>query len=136
LVIWPRPVKSPDKDRNSEMSQKHVCVCGKLADKPLPKGIDGLFVKGQGFKPYERVCRDCYRRIKRLDERFKPSFGGCDAVIVVYDPESRLFTIRAYNEYGDSAFLREDMKETRSYVRSTWTREVVVLDGDRVVGVI
>ena len=117
------------------MSQTYVCVCGRLAEKPLPKGIDGLFVKGQGFKAYEKVCRDCYRRIKRLDERFKPSFGGCDAVIVVYDPQTRLFTIRAYNEYGDSAFLREDMRETRSYVRSIWTREIVVLDGDRVVGV-
>ena len=117
------------------MSQKYVCVCGRLAKKPLPKGIDGLFVKGQGFKVYERVCENCYKRIKSLDERFKPSFGGCDAVIVVYDPESRLFTIKAYNEYGDSAFLREDMRETRSYVRSIWTREIVVLDGDRVVGV-
>jgi len=119
-----------------EMSQAYVCVCGRLAEKPLPKGIDGLFVKGQGFKVYERVCEECYERILRLDERFKPSFGGYDAVIVVYDPMSKSFTIRAYNEYGDSAFLREDMKETRSYVRSIWTREVVVLDGDRVVGVI
>ena len=119
-----------------EMSQKYVCVCGRLAEKPLPRGIDGLFVKGQGFKVYERVCEECYERILRLEKRFKPSFGGCDAVIVVYDPESRLFTIRAYNEYGDSAYLREDMKETRSYVRSIWTREVVVLEGDRVVGVI
>ena len=118
------------------MSLACICVCGRLAEKPLPRGIDGLFVKGQGFKVYERVCEECYERILRLDERFKPSFGGCDAVIVVYDPESRLFTIRAYNEYGDSAYLREDMKETRSYVRSIWTREVVVLDGDRMVGVI
>ena len=117
------------------MSGKDVCVCGRPADRPLPKGIDGVFVKGQGFKSYEKVCEECYKRIKRLDERFKPSFV-CDVVIVVYDPESKLFTIRGYNEYGDSAFLREDMKETRSYVRSIWTRETVVLDGDRVVGVI
>ena len=118
------------------MSLACVCVCGRLAEKPLPRGIDGLFVKGQGFKMYERICEECYERILRLERRFKPNFRGCDAVIVVYDPESRLFTIRAYNEYGDSAFLREDMKETRSYVRSIWTREVVVLEGDRVVGVI
>lgn len=118
------------------MSGEDVCVCGKPAERSLPRGIDGLFVKGEGYRHYERVCRDCYERIKRLDERFKPSFGGCDAVIVVYDPESRLFTIKAYNEYGDSAFLREDMRETRSYVRSIWTREIVVLEGDRVVGVI
>ena len=26
------------------------------------------------------------------------------------------------------------MRETRSYVRSIWTKEIVVLDGDRVVG--
>jgi len=117
------------------MSQSSVCVCGRPAEKPLPKGIDGLFVKGQGFKPYERVCKECLKRIERLDRRFKPSFV-CDAVIVVYDPESKLFTILAYNEYGDSAFLREDMEETRSYVRSIWTRETVILDGDRVVGVI
>jgi len=32
------------------------------------------------------------------------------------------------------AFLKEGMKETRSYVRSIWTRETVILDGDRVVG--
>ena len=56
------------------------------------------------------------------------------AVIVVYDPGQKLFTIRAYNEHEDSAYLREDMRETRSYVRSIWTRETVVLDGDRVVG--
>ena len=49
---------------------------------------------------------------------------------------SRLFTIRAYNEYGDSAYLSEDMKETRSLVRNIWTKEIVVLEGDRVVGVI
>ena len=134
--MWPRPVKFFKRDRFYDMSKSSVCVCGRPAERRIPRGIDGVFVKGQGFKPYEKVCRDCYERIKRLYERFKPSFGGCDAVIVVYDPESRLFTIRAYNEYGDSAFLREDMKETRSYVRSTWTREVVVLDGDRVVGVI
>jgi len=85
---------------------------------------------------YEMVCEECYRRIERLEKRFKPSFGGCDVVTVVYDPVSRLFTIRAYNEYGDSAFLREDMRETRSYVRSIWTKEIVVLEGDRVVGVI
>ena len=118
------------------MSGEDVCVCGKPAERRIPRGIDGLFVKGGGYRHYEKVCRDCYRRIKRLDRRFKPSFGGCDAVIVVYDPESKLFTIRAYNEYGDSAFLREDMRETRSYVRSIWTGEIVVLDGDRVVGVI
>jgi len=118
------------------MSGKDVCVCGKPAERRIPKSIDGLFVRGEGFKLYEKVCEECYKRIKKLDERFKPSLGGCDAVIVVYDPESRLFTIRAYNEYGDSAFLREDMRETRSYVRSIWTREIVVLEGDRVVGVI
>jgi len=117
------------------MSGEDVCVCGKPAERRIPRGIDGLFVRGEGYRHYEKVCEECYKRIKRLDRRFKPSFV-CDAVIVVYDPESKLFTIRAYNEYGDSAFLREDMRETRSYVRSTWTREIVVLDGDRVVGVI
>ena len=118
------------------MSQKHVCVCGRLAERSLPRGIDGLFVKGEGYKLYDKVCEECYERIKRLDERFKPSFGGYVAVIVVYDPESKLFTIRAYNEYGDSAYLSEDMRETRSLVRNIWTREIVVLEGDRVVGVI
>jgi len=55
---------------------------------------------------------------------------------VVYDPSSRIFTIGAFNEYGDSAYLSEDMKETRSLVRSVWTEEVVILEGDRVVGAI
>jgi len=32
--------------------------------------------------------------------------------------------------------LSEDMKETRSLVRSVWTEEVVILEGDRVVGAI
>jgi len=132
----PKRVKFLKADWISEMSQKYVCVCGRLAEKPLPRGIDGLFVKGHGLKVYEMVCEECYRRIERLEKRFKPSFGGCDVVTVVYDPVSRLFTIRAYNEYGDSAFLREDMRETRSYVRSIWTKEIVVLEGDRVVGVI
>jgi len=62
--------------------------------------------------------------------------GGCDAVTVVYDPVSRSFTIRAYNEYGDSAYLSEDVKETKSLVRNIWTKEIVVLEGDKVVGVI
>ena len=118
------------------MSQNYVCVCGRLAEKPLPRGIDGLFVKGHGLKVYERVCEECYRRIERLERRFRPSFGGCEAVTVVYDPDSRSFMIRAYNEYGDSAYLSEDMKETKSLVRNIWTKEIVVLEGDKVVGVI
>ena len=74
-IIWPRPVKFFKRDRFYEMSQKHVCVCGRPAERRIPRSIDGLFVKGQGFKPYEKVYRDCYRQIKRLDRRFKPSFG-------------------------------------------------------------
>jgi len=27
--------------------RKHVCVCGRPAEKPLPEGIDGLFAKGK-----------------------------------------------------------------------------------------
>jgi len=44
--------------------------------------------------------------------------------------------IRPFNEHGASAFLSEDMEETRSFVRDLWTREVVVLKEDRIVKVI
>jgi len=114
-------------------SRKHVCVCGRPAEKPLPEGIDGLFAKGRA---YEKVCEECYRRIRGLRSRFRPSFGGYVSVTVVYDPSSRLFTIGAFNEYGDSAYLSEDMNETRSLVRSIWTGETVILEGDKVVGVV
>jgi len=114
-------------------SRKHVCVCGRPAEKPLQKGIDGLFAKGRA---YEKVCEECYRRIRGLRSRFRPSFGGYVSVTVAYDPGSRLFTIGAFNEYGDSAYLSEDMTETRSLVRSLWTGETVILEGDRVLGVI
>jgi len=119
--------------RGLEMERRHVCVCGRLAEKPLPKDIDGLFVKG---KAYEIVCEECFRRIKRLRSRFKPSFGGCVSVTIVYDPGPRIFIISAFNEYGDSAYLSEDMRETRSLVRSLWTGETVILEGDKVVGVV
>ena len=57
------------------------------------------------------------------------------AVTVLYDPDSRIFIIRAFfNEYGDSTYLREDMSETRSLVRNVWTGETVILEGDRVIG--
>ena len=84
----------------------NICVCGRPAEKPLPEGIDGLFAR---CRAYEKVCEECYRRIRRLRSRFRPGFG-CIAVTVVYDPESRLFTIGAFNEYGDSAYLSEDMR--------------------------
>ncbi|MCF3652670.1 MAG: hypothetical protein L2C94_000600 [Aigarchaeota archaeon] len=35
----------------------------------------------------------------------------------------------AFNEYGDSAYLSEDMMETRSPVRSIWPGDVVILEG-------
>jgi hypothetical protein len=115
--------------------RKHVCVCGRPAERPLPKGIDGLFAKGKS-KEFEKVCEECYRRIGRLRSRFRPGFGGYVSVTAAYDPSSRIFIISAFNEYGDSAYLSEDMTETRSLVRSIWTGEVVILDGDRVVGAI
>jgi len=115
--------------------RKHTCVCGRLAEKPLPEGIDGLFAKGKS-KGFEMVCEECFRRIRRLYRRFRPSFGGYVSVTVVYDPESRIFTIRAFNEYGDSAYLSEDRKRTRSLVRSIWTGETVILEGNKVVGVV
>lgn len=118
------------------MGRACLCVCGRLATKPLPKGIDALYVKGHGFKEHHRVCEECYRRIERLDKRFKPSFGGSVAVTVVYDPESRIYTIRSFNEYGDSAYLSEDMGKTRSFVRDLWTREIVILDDGEFVGVV
>ena len=110
-------------------------MCGRPAEKPLQKGIDGLFVKGKS-KGFEKICEECYRRIEWLKSRLRPSFGGYVSVTAVYDPSSRLFTIGAFNEYGDSAYLSEDMNETRSLVRSIWTGETVILDEDRVVGAI
>jgi len=109
-------------------------VCGRPAEKPLPKGIDGLFAKGKS-KGFEKVCEECYMRIERLRSRFRPGFG-CIAVTVVYDPSSRLFTISAFNEYGDSAYLSEDMRGAGSLVSNIWTGETVILEGDRIVGVI
>jgi len=109
-------------------------VCGRPAENPLPEGIDGLFAKGKS-KEYEKVCEECYMRIERLRSRLRPGFGHI-AVTVVYDPSSRIFTISAFNEYGDSAYLSEDMRGAGSLVRSIWTGETVILDEDRVVGAI
>ena len=109
-------------------------MCGRPAEKPLPEGIDGLFAKGKS-KGYEKVCEEYYRRIERLRGRLRPGFGYI-AVTVVYDPSSRIFTIGAFNEYGDSAYLSEDMKKTKSLVRNIWTGETVILEGDEVVGVV
>jgi len=81
------------------MRGRHVCVCGGPAERSIPRGIDGLFVKG-GSEEYEMVCGECYRRIRRLGRRFRPSFRGYVSVTVLYDPKSRIFTIRAFNEYG------------------------------------
>jgi len=79
---------------------------------------------------------ECFRRIEGLRRRFKPSFRGYVAVTVLYDPDSRIFTIRTFNEYGGSAYLSENMRETRSLVRSIWTGETMILEGDKVVGVV
>lgn len=51
------------------------------------------------------------------------------SVTVVYDPNSGIFTIWAYNEYGDTVYLSENMRETRSFVKSIWTGETVILEG-------
>ena len=83
-------------------------MCGRPAENPPPEGIDGLSAKGKS-KEYEKVCEECYMRIERLRSRFRPSFG-CIAVTAAYDPGSRIFTIGAFNEYGDSAYLSEDMR--------------------------
>jgi len=61
-------------------------MCGRPAEKPLPEGIDGLFVKGKS-EGFEKVCEECYMRIEGLRSRFRPSLG-CIAVTVVYDPGS------------------------------------------------
>jgi len=68
--------------------RKDVCVCGRPAERPLPEGIDGLFVR---CRAYERVCEECYRRVERLRSRLRPGFGGYVSVTVVYDPSSRIF---------------------------------------------
>ena len=98
------------------------------------------FVKVQGFKAYEMICGECYRRVRRPRSRFRPSFGGYVSVTVVYDHTSKIFTIRAtiraFNEYGDSAYLSKDMRETKTLVRSIWTGKTVILEGDKVVKVV
>jgi hypothetical protein len=53
------------------MRGRHVCACGRLAERSIPSGIDGLFVKGKS-KGYKMVCGECYRRIRRLRSRFRP----------------------------------------------------------------
>ena len=83
-----------------------------------------------------RYAGECFRRIRKLYRKFRQSFRGYVSVTIVYDPGSRIFIIRAFNEHGDSAYLSEDMMETRSLVRSVWTGETVILEGDGVVGVV
>ena len=87
-----------------------------------------MFVKDKS-KGYEKVCGECYRRIRKLYRKFRQSFRGYVSATIVYDPGSRIFIIRAFNEYGDSAYLSEDMMETRSPVRSIWPGDVVILEG-------
>jgi len=111
-----------------KMSRRHVCVCGERAERSIPRGIDGLFVNSKS-KDYKRVCEEFYRRIEKLRSKFRPSLGGCMPVTVLYDPESRIFTIRAFNEYEGSAYLCENMGETRSLVKNIWTGETVILEG-------
>jgi len=53
------------------------------------------------------VCRECYRRVEGLMSRFRPSFGGYVSVTVLYDSKFRIFTIWAFNEYGDGLNKRE-----------------------------
>jgi len=106
-----------------------------MAERSITKRIDDMFVKDKS-KGYEMVCKECYRRIEGLRSRFKPSFRGYVSATVLYDPESKIFTIRAFNEYGDSAYLREGMRETRSLVRSIWTCKTAILKVGRVVGVV
>ena len=76
-----------------------------------------------------RYAGECFRRIRKLYRKFRPSFRGYVSVTVLYDPNSRIFTISAFNEYGDSAYLSEDIMETRSPVRSIWPGDVVILEG-------
>jgi len=92
-----------------------------------------LRISPRGMRWY---AGECFRRIRRLYRRFRQSFRGYVSVTIVYDPESRIFIIRAFNEYGDSAYLSENMRETKSLVRSIWTGEIVILEGDRVIGVV
>jgi hypothetical protein len=72
-----------------------------------------------------RYAGECFRRIRRLYRKFRQSFRGYVSATIVYDPGSRIFIISAFNEYGDSAYLSEDMMETRSPVRSIWPGEVM-----------
>jgi len=57
------------------MGRKHVCVCGRPAEKSLPNGIDGLFIKGKS-KEFEIVCGECYRRIGRFRSLVRSIWTG------------------------------------------------------------
>jgi len=65
-----------------------VKACFQEAEKSLPKGTDGLFVKDQA---YEIVYEECFKRIERLRSRFRPGFRGHVSVTVLYHPKSRIF---------------------------------------------
>ena len=51
-LVRPVRVKYPEGDDGSEMGRRHVCVCGRLAEKALPRGIDGLFVRGRAYEMF------------------------------------------------------------------------------------
>jgi len=83
----------------------------------------------------DAVCEDYYGRIEALLERFRPAIRGYSTSIT-YDPESNIFTIWAVNMYGESAYLREDMKRTRSFLTNPFTGEVTILEDGEEVGAV
>ena len=112
-----------------------VCFCGKIGTEPIPKKIDELIeIRGEEIIEYPKVCKDCSARIKKLIERFKPSFFP-DFVSVIYYRKSDTLVIKAGNEYGDRASLSERRKSTISSVKDLWTGEVVFLENGNIVGV-
>ena len=115
------------------------CVCGEEATEDLPEGVDEVMeVPKERFAKaifYDKLCKKCYDRVKKLSDRFKPSFGG-EVYTVKYHREEDLFCIYTFSVYGDKASLCEGEKHTTTFSRNMWTGEYVVLKDDEVVGVI
>jgi len=118
------------------------CICGKPGILPLPKKIDELVEiiddkDGFGWSvvDYTKLCPACLRRVERLLRRFKPGFFPA-YVSMVYDRKHDILTIKAGNEYGDTATISERSKSTFSAIRNLWTDETIILSDGEMTGVI
>ena len=113
--------------------ETNVCVCGERAVKDYHDIVDEVYeIRGNTRIVYERLCERCYERVRELDRRF--DFTGM-YYVVEYVREKGIFVIRSRNEYGDTASLAETWRHTRKTLIDPYTRELVFVEGDRIIGV-